>query len=160
MSNTQTKQIAKHLRDVHFGGNWTTSNLKDNLADVSWQEATAKLHSFNTIAVLVYHMNYYVSAILKVLQGKALDANDKFSFDLPPVQSQQDWDALLSRVWSEAESCAALIEELPDSVLDQDFTDKKYGNYFRNFHGMIEHTHYHLGQIAILKKLIREQSGD
>jgi hypothetical protein len=50
-----TAQIAKHIRDVHFGGNWTCSNLKDNLADVTWQQATTKVRSFNTIVALVYH---------------------------------------------------------------------------------------------------------
>ena len=34
-----TSQIAKNLRDVHFGGNWSYSNLKDNLADITWNEA-------------------------------------------------------------------------------------------------------------------------
>jgi len=33
---TLIEQIAKHFRDVYFGGNWTAVNLKDTLADVSW----------------------------------------------------------------------------------------------------------------------------
>ena len=152
-----TAQIAKHLWDVHFGGNWTTSNLKDNVAGLTWQQATAKVHSFNTIAALVFHTNYYVSTILKVLKGGPLDAHDKYSYDLPPVRSQEDWDALVNKALSEAEECAGLIAQLPDSKLAEDFTDKKYGNYYRNFHGLIEHTHYHLGQIAIIRKLVLEK---
>lgn len=61
------QQIAKHFRDVHFGGNWTSVNLKDTLADINWQQATTKVHDLNTIAVLVFHVNYYVSPVLKVL---------------------------------------------------------------------------------------------
>ncbi|MEJ7829346.1 MAG: hypothetical protein WKF91_14145 [Segetibacter sp.] len=34
-----TGQIAKQFRDVYFGGNWTSVNLKENLADVTWQQA-------------------------------------------------------------------------------------------------------------------------
>lgn len=49
-----TTQIAKHFREVHFGGNWTTSNLKDHLADITWQQATTKIYSLNTIAALAY----------------------------------------------------------------------------------------------------------
>lgn len=64
--------LAKHLRDVHFGGNWTTSNLKDNLAGVSWQQATRQVYELNTIATLVFHTSYYISAVLKVLQGEPL----------------------------------------------------------------------------------------
>jgi hypothetical protein len=149
-----TAQIAKHLRDVHFGGNWTWVNLKDTLADVTWQQATTKVYSLNTIAALVYHMNYYVSAILKVLQGGALDAHDKYSFALPPIASQEDWGKLLDKTWADAENLAALMEQLPESKLGETFAQEKYGNYHRNFHGLIEHTHYHLGQVVLLKKIL------
>jgi len=32
--------------------------------------------------------------------------------------------------------------------------EEKYGNYYRNFHGIIEHCHYHLGQIVLIKKML------
>jgi DinB superfamily len=149
-----TGQIAKHVREVHFGGNWTSVNLKENLADITWQQAITKVYSFNTIGALVYHINYYVSAVLKVLQGKPLDAHDKYSFDLPPILSQEDWEKLLNKTWTDAENFAALVEQLPESKLGEDFWDKKYGDYYRNIHGVIEHTHYHLGQIVLIKKIL------
>jgi hypothetical protein len=152
-----TKQIAKHLRDVHFGGNWTCSNLKDNLEGLSWQQATKQVYSFNTIATLVYHTNYYVDAVLKVLQGATLDAKDEYSFAHPPIQSQEDWEQMLNKTWADAESFASLIEQLPDQKLGGTFSDEKYGNYYRNIHGIIEHIHYHLGQIALLKKIILQE---
>ncbi len=149
-----TAQIAKQLRDLHFGGNWTWSNLKDQLADVTWEQATTKVYSFNTIAVLVFHTNYFVDAVLKVLRGGPLDAKDKYSFDHPPIQSQEDWEKMLDKVWTDAETFATLIEQMPESKLWEDFSDNKYGNYYRNIHGIIEHTHYHLGQIVLIKKLL------
>ena len=155
---TTTQQIAKHFRDVHFGGNWTTSSLKEHLTDITWEQATAKVDSLNTIALLVYHMNYYVSVVLKVLKGEPLNASDKFSFNMPPNQSQKDWENLLNKTFSEAEEFASLLEELPESKLWETFIDEKYGNYYRNFHGIIEHTHYHLGQIVIIKKLLLQQN--
>ncbi len=149
-----TAQIAKHFREVHFGGNWTSSNLKDHLADITWQQATTQVYSFNAIATLVYHMNYYVSAVLKVLQGEPLNARDKYSFDHPPILSQQDWEKLLDKTWTDAENFASLIEQLPESKLGETFSDEKYGNYYRNIHGVIEHIHYHLGQIVLIKKIL------
>lgn len=149
-------QIAKHLREIHFGGNWTSSNLKDKLADVTWQQASTQVHSFHSIATLVFHMNYYADAILKVLHGGPLDAKDALSFDHPPIESQQDWDALLDKTWADAESLAVLIEQLPESELGENFADAKYGNCYRNFHGLIEHCHYHLGQIALIKKILAQ----
>jgi len=147
-------QLAKHFRDVHFGGNWTVSNMKDQVKDVTWQQATTKVQSFNTIATLVFHTHYFVNVLLKVLQGGPLDAHDKYSFDHPPINSQEDWEKFLEKVWKDAESCADLIAQLPDSKLEEDFVEKKYGNWYRNIAGIIEHTHYHLGQIALIKKML------
>ncbi|MEQ1678125.1 MAG: DinB family protein [Chitinophagaceae bacterium] len=150
-------QIAKHLREVHFGGNWSYSNLKDNLEGVNWQQATTPVHSLNTIAALVYHMNYYISAVLKVLQGEPLRASDKYSFALPPIQSADDWEKLLDKTWTEATTFASLVEQLPESKLEEIFSDEKYGNYYRNLHGIIEHCHYHLGQIVVIKKILHQE---
>lgn len=147
-------QIAKHLRDVYFGGNWTWSNLKDNLAGVTWQQAMTQVHSFNTIATLVFHMGYFISAVTKVLQGGPLDAHDKYSFDHPPIQSQEDWERFLDKTWADVETLAGLIEQVPEEKLWADFSENKYGNYYRNLVGIIEHCHYHLGQIALIKKIL------
>lgn len=151
------QQTAKHLRDVHFGGNWTFVNLKDTLAGVNWEIAITKVYSFNTIATLVYHVNYYVDTIKKVLQQQPLDAHDKFSFDCPPITNEDDWQKLLTKVWDDAETLAGLIEQLPEPVFWEVFTNEKYGNYCRNFMGLIEHTHYHLGQITLIKKIIESK---
>jgi hypothetical protein len=149
-----TSQIAKHIRDVHFGGNWTVSNLRDQLKDVDWKMATRNAGDLNTIAALVYHINYYIGAILPVLSGGPLNASDKFSFALPPIESEADWNRLLDKVWQDAENFAAAVEQLPDDILGKDFVDGKYGNYWRNFIGIIEHTHYHLGQIVVIRKML------
>ena len=151
-----TKQLAKHFKDVHFGGNWTCVNLKDTLKDITWQEANTNIQNLNTIGVLVFHINYYISAVLKVLDGQPLEAHDKFSFDAPEIQSEEDWQQLLAKVFSEAERFAEKLEQLDEPKLYEDFSDVKYGTYFRNMLGIIEHTHYHLGQISLIRKIIRQ----
>lgn len=148
-------QLAKHLRDVYSGGNWTCVNMKDTLAGVSWQQAVTKIHSFNTIATLVNHIHYYVAAQLNVLQGNPLDAKDELSFTHPSINNAADWEQMLNKVFADAEALAALIEQLPEETIGQYFTDEKYGTYYRNLQGMIEHTHYHLGQIMLIKKLVQ-----
>jgi len=150
------EQIAKHFREVYFGGNWTSTNLKDTLADVSWQHATSQVFGLNSIATLVYHISYYVSAVLKVLEGEPLNAKDAFSFDHPPINGPADWQNLLDECWAHAENFAKRVTHLQEHVLWEDFTDEKYGIYYRNIHGIIEHTHYHLGQIVVIKKILQQ----
>jgi hypothetical protein len=154
---TITQYIAKQFRDVYFGGNWTAVNFKETLSDVDWEQATTKIDPLNTIATLVFHTNYYVSEVTKVLKGEPLQAHDKYSFDLPPIRSQEDWNKLLTKTWEDAENFAALIEQLPETKLGETFSDEKYGTYYRNLHGIIEHNHYHLGQIVIIKKLLMQE---
>ncbi|MEO5946305.1 MAG: DUF1572 domain-containing protein [Chitinophagaceae bacterium] len=149
-------QIAKHFREIYFGGNWTASNYKETLAEISWQQATTKVYNFNTIAVLVFHTNYFVDEVLKVLEGGPLDAHDKFSFDHPAINSKDDWDKMLLKTFTDAEKFAGLVEQLPAELLYETFCDEKYGNYYRNLHGIIEHCHYHLGQIVLLKKIVQQ----
>ncbi|MCG8652143.1 MAG: hypothetical protein MI861_20055 [Pirellulales bacterium] len=153
-----TDRIAKQLRDLHFGNNWTAVSLKDKLADVTWQQATQRVHSLHSISTLVFHLNYYVSATIKVLQGGPLEAQDKLSFDGPSISSQQDWQRLLNKTWEEAEELASLIEGLPDSQLSETFVDENHGTYYRCLQGPIEHGYYHLGQIAIIKTILRHEN--
>ena len=147
-----SKQIASQIRTLYLGKNWTASSFKDQLSDVNWETATRKIGSFNTIATLVYHTQYYIRVQIPVLNGKPLIASDKESFEHPPITNEEQWQSLLTQVWSEVEAYADKIESLPVDIWDTDFAGEKYGSYYRNIQGVIEHSHYHLGQIALLKK--------
>lgn len=151
------QQLAKHLRDVHFGGNWTVSNLKDVLNGITWEQAIAKVGDLNTIAILVFHINYFIGVASKVLEGGPLEGNDKLSFDHPPITSEKDWQQMQNKTWADAEHFANLITQLPEDKLWEFFGNEKYGTYYRNIQGIIEHTHYHLGQIALVKKMLNKQ---
>lgn len=152
-----TKQIAKHFREVHNGGNWTAVSLKDALDGITWEQATTKVHNLNTIAMLVFHINYYISAVLKVFRGEPLNAHDKYSFAVSPIHSADDWNKLIKKAFDEAELLAAEIEKMDEAKLFENLADPKYGNYYRNIHGIIEHTHYHTGQISLIKKILNEK---
>lgn len=158
MSSILLKNISKHYQELHVGKNWTWSNLSDALEGVDYKQATTKIYALNTIAILVYHIGYYTTAAIKVLQGGPLEGSDKISFDHPPIESEADWQQLKDRVMSEHQIFAELLEQLPEEKLWETFGEEKYGIYFRNIVGIIEHGHYHLGQIVIIKKILAAQS--
>lgn len=148
-------QITQHLREIYFGNNWTGTNYTEVLKDITWEEATKQISDYNTILKLVFHTYYFIKVVIPVLDGKELDAHDKFSFDHPIISSKTDWQQLLITIYADVALLASKIEKLSDEKLVTVFSDPKYGNYYRNLHGIIEHCHYHLGQIVIIKKLIR-----
>jgi uncharacterized damage-inducible protein DinB len=152
-----TAQIASHLRQVHEGGNWTSVNLIDTLKDVDWKMATTKIEGFNTIAGLVYHMHYYVREMIPVLQGQPLTAHDALSYDVSAISQSENWTNLVNKTIASARTLALLIEAMPDDRLSSIFDQEKYGTFHRNLWGVIEHSHYHLGQIVLLKKWLAAQ---
>lgn len=152
---SSTSQLAKRFREVLLDGLWiANTNFKDQLSDVTWEQATIKIGSLNTIAMLTFHIDYYIAGLINVFEGGDLEIRDKYSFDLPPIESQEQWKELLNKLWNDSEKFASLLEQMPDSKMDEVFVDEKYGTYLRNIDGMIEHCYYHLGQITLIKKLL------
>lgn len=152
MENTQ--QLAKRFEEVILNGTWiSNTNYKDQLDGLDWKIATKPFASYNTIAVLAQHIHYYIHGVKNVFEGGDLEIRDAYSFDFPPITSQQQWEVFLDRFWKDTEDLVSLIAQTPDKKLDDAFVDKKYGNYARNINGIIEHCYYHLGQIVLLKKI-------
>ncbi len=155
---TLTAQIAGQFREVALNGKWVATNLKTELSTVTWQQATTKIDDLNTIAALAFHVDYYIAGVLQVMQGGSLDIRDKYSFDLPTIESEADWQQLLQQMWRNAEAFAKAVEGLSEEQLHVGFVKEEYGNYYRNIQAMIEHSYYHLGQIVLLKKLLAQKA--
>lgn len=152
-----SNQIANRFREVILEGKWiANTNYKDQLSKVTWKQAAKKIGSLNSIAVLTYHINYYIAGILNVFEGGALEIRDKYSFDLPKIKSKEDWENLLNDMWANTENFAKHVENMSDEKLEAVFVDEKYGTYRRNIEGVIEHSYYHLGQISLINKILSE----
>lgn len=150
--------IANRLREVLLNGKWiANTNFKEQILSISWQQAIQKVGNLNTIALLTFHINYYLGGLLNVFNGGGLEIRDKYSFDLPEIKSEEDWNKLISEFLSNSEMFANKIEQMEESMLDQSFVDEKYGSYLRNIEGVIEHSYYHLGQVSLIRKMIEQK---
>lgn len=150
-----TSLLARHLSEFVNGKNLTGSYLKQHLEDITMLEATRKVGDLNTIAALTFHINYYIKALIKVLEGGPLEAKDSLSFTFPPITKEETWNSLQLEIYDNTQRFAALVNSLPKAKLKAIFVKEIYGSYERNIIGLSEHSHYHLGQIVLLKKLIR-----
>ncbi|WP_299248987.1 DUF1572 domain-containing protein [uncultured Aquimarina sp.] len=156
---TKSELIANRLREVLLNGTWiANTNYKQQIESLTWQQANQKIETLNTIAVLTYHINYYLAGVLNVFMVGKLEIKDKFSFDMPPITSETDWKNLINEFLINAEKLTLEVEKMDDQKLDEIFVDQKYGTYSRNIEGIIEHSYYHLGQISLIKKLIIENN--
>ena len=147
--------IAKRLSEVYLDGHWVANtNYKEQLSALNWQQATQQVGPLNTIALLTYHINYYLRGLLQVLNGGALEIKDKYSFDMPPLTNDKEWLTLTNEFFSNAEKFVAAVAQLPDEKMDEHFVDPQYGTWYRNLEAVVEHSYYHLGQISLIKKLL------
>lgn len=148
-------QLANRFREVTLNGKWIAyTNFKEQLTDVTLFDANKKVADLNTIALLTFHINYFVAGVLNVFEGGNLEIKDALSFDMPKLTSEAEWNTLKQELFDNSEKFANYIESFSDKKLNSVFVDEKYGTYRRNIEAMIEHSYYHLGQIVLIKKLL------
>lgn len=151
------KELANRFREVFLNGKRVAFiNYNSVLADVTFQEATTKIGTLNTIAALTFHVNYYVAGVLQVLEGGTLDIRDKYSYNMPVISEKSQWENMRDTLISNCDKFASQIDMLSNELLAKPFVKEEYGDYQLNMNMMIEHGYYHLGQIALLKKMVRE----
>lgn len=151
----RNKDLADRVREVLISGHWIANvNFREIIESLDKEQATTRIADLNTVALLTFHLNYYLAGLINVFKGGSLDIRDKYSFDLPEVRSEDHWKALVSEFISNAGIFADWVENMDETILDQPFVDPKYGTYQRNIEGIIEHSYYHLGQASLIRKMI------
>ena len=153
----RNETLAYRLREVLLDGHWiANTNYKKQIQSITWEEATQKIGTLNTIAALTFHINYYLAGLLNAFEKGKLEISDKYSFDLPPIQSASEWDQMVTEFLTNAEKFVATVAQMNDAHFDEPFIEEKYGTLLRNIEGVIEHSYYHLGQVSLINKMIQE----
>lgn len=112
------KDLANRLRDVLLNGKWiANTNFKEQITNISWKQAIQRVENLNTIALLTFHVNYYLKGVLHVFEGGTLEITDKYSFDMPEITSETDWLNLVNELVSNAEKFINQVEQMDDNVL-------------------------------------------
>jgi hypothetical protein len=75
-------------------------------------------------------------------------------FNVPSLSTEKEWQRLKDDNFKSAIELANAIRNFDENLL-QDPILPGYSSAYKNLQGSSEHIHYHLGQIVILKQLIR-----
>lgn len=150
---TKAAALSQHIHEFYEGNNWTWSSLREHVNSVSWKDAVTQVDDCNTIAVLVYHITYYIKAVTDRIAKRPSHANQSMSLTHPPIESEEDWQQLVNDAFRAGDEFATLVKGLAEADFDL-LVSEEHGSYYRNIQGVLEHNYYHLGQIVLLKKLI------
>lgn len=147
--------IAQHIIDVHEGNNWTEVNLIATLEGISYEEASqVTAASVNTIAGLVQHLTFWNDVMIQRIAGHHVYIPDSNGYDNSPLADAESWQALVESCLASGRRLAATIAGIEVSRLEEPILTGASTAY-KSLQGSVEHVHYHLGQIVILKQLIR-----
>ena len=151
-----TSLIASHIREVYEGNNWTDVDIAATVKDLSFREAVTQTPaSSNTIASLLYHVKFYNEVVIQRLAGISPEINDANGFDMPGLKDETDWKRLIGDAHQSFLKLSDAAENFPEARLNET-TPNGGSSFYKTLHGVTEHAYYHLGQMVLLKNLIRK----
>ncbi len=145
-----TEVIAQHFYEVNYGNNWTDSNVKDSLQGISFEHAIKQIGHTNSISLLVFHMDFYNMVVYNRMVGVTKHFEHEESLQVE-IANEVEWQQLQKTYFENVDKIHTAILNFDDARLFEEVTTN---TPYKNLHGLIEHIHYHLGQINLLKKLI------
>ncbi len=149
---SEVARIADQLRRSFAGGAWHGPALLEVLEGVTARQAAARpIAGAHSIWELVLHLSGWAVVIHKRLAGKTVEEPE--AGDWPELSDTKEaaWEETQRRMEAAYRELLAAVERLPESRLEELAPGRDHTIYFM-LHGQVQHTLYHAGQIAVLKK--------
>lgn len=145
-------RIADQLRRAVEGANWTGPNLTELLAGVTPEAALARpIPGAHTIAELAAHVAVWMEVPVRRLAGEVYEPTP--AEDWPAVADAAAWAAARARLDAAYRALLAALGTLTDERLGETTPGKESPHYVL-LHGAVQHTLYHAGQIALLRRAV------
>jgi hypothetical protein len=154
--STECCRIAGQLRRAFSGEAWHGPPLRDLVAGVTAIQAAARiLPTAHTVWELVLHIDLWAGIAFRATRGDPMPKlyGTGQDWTTPLNGSEDEWSGAQGRLFETGERLARAIEAFDDARLNETVPGRDYDFYFL-FHGVVQHSLYHAGQIAILKRAL------
>jgi uncharacterized damage-inducible protein DinB len=149
---SEVARIADQIRRSFEGGAWHGPALLEVLEGVSAQRAASRpMAAAHSIWEIVLHLWGWTGVELQRLAGKTVEEPEAGDWPAVADTSEAAWRETLRRLETAHRELLAAVERLPESRLEEFAPGRDHTIYFM-LHGQVQHTVYHAGQIAVLKK--------
>jgi uncharacterized damage-inducible protein DinB len=151
----EAERIADQLRRAHEGGAWHGPALGELLAGVTAEQAAARpVASAHCIWELVLHVEAWERVALRRLGGdpaRIYETGEDWSSI--NAADGEAWGEALARLAATNAALREAVAGLDDARLDEPIYPEMSSRYV-TLHGVVQHTLYHAGQVAVLKKAL------
>lgn len=157
----ETHRMAEMLERVLDGDPWHGSNVLALLAELSAEEAAVRpWPGAHSVWELVLHMTGWTEEVRKRLGGE--EAGEPAGGDWPSIGeiSAKRWRAAVTGLAKSHRALAKAIREADAAVLETPVVDRRDAaagtglSRYLTLHGLVHHTVYHAGQIALVRKAV------
>jgi uncharacterized damage-inducible protein DinB len=148
----EIKRIDDQLRRAFEGHAWHGPSLRELLADVTAEQATARsVSGAHSIWEIALHIAAWHEGVRRRVEGERVELSPEE--DWPPVASTSEaaWQDALAVLERTHTDLRRTVSRLADARLQEMVAGKDHSVYVM-LHGLIQHDLYHAGQIALLKK--------
>jgi uncharacterized damage-inducible protein DinB len=155
---TETERIRNQFQRAFDGEAWHGPSVLSLLNGVTAEQAAAHpISGAHSIWELALHIAAWEDACRRRLEGDPAQLSDDENF--PPITetSPAAWENAKAKLSDVHRRLLDVITATDDSRLDQPIinsTETTFSSTYVTLHGGVQHSLYHAGQIAILKKAI------
>jgi hypothetical protein len=154
--------IIQQLLEVQHGKLWMGDTFDKKISSITEKEAfTRPLPNLHSPAELISHLTAWrKDTLLKIRDGKGqLTDNSDHNWPGNDELKKIGWSQIIQNYRDSLIELVGLLRDKEDSFLDELYEDQDYkGKYAYSFviNGLLHHDLYHLGQLGIVIKLIKE----
>lgn len=155
--------IINQLEAIHQGKIWAAASFEKKLGGISDEEAFVRpLPDLHSVAEIISHLTVWrKETILKITTGMGtLTEDSEENWLSNDVLRKKGWDKIKAEHHNTLADLIALLREKQDGFLTEKYYDPDFRGYYEYqfvIHGTLHHDVYHLGQLGIVVKFLKEK---
>lgn len=163
MENSHLKELLAHFRNIHFGHNWFGQSYLVKLRDLPEEHYFERPYpNIHAVAELLAHSTAWrKDAMVKIRTGKGelTEASINDWQDLDKLK-KDGWKTIFAQYQQSVSELVELLKEKDDAFLQEYYHDPEFAGdfpYSFTINGILQHDIYHLGQIGLVIKMLKEK---
>lgn len=148
---SEIERIADQIERGYCGHAWHGTPLRDLLVDVDATTAAAHpVPGIHSIWELAGHIETWLDVVRRRLDGQVDPTEDE---NWPAIRdtTSEHWLSTIASLDRMHEKLVAAVRRLTDPDLEVPVPGKHYTRYVM-LHGVVQHSLYHAGQVALLTR--------
>ena len=145
----------KLLGDHYNGDPWIDNTIAGELKSLTAEQAVKKFGGLNSIWQITSHMISWRNALIARVMDSPLPHPDNNFIEEIRDTSSKEWKDTLRKFARSQKDIISFLKTQEDMLLEKVSPASGY-SYFELVNAILIHDSYHLGQIVLIKKLLKK----